>query len=148
MEADSRGDTARTKRIVEHREGLDLPSARTRNIRAVRCPWAPWIGSPHIYLQPEIDQRSDGTLSKKKYSTFLAEFERKLGLFERLIGLGQSMNRVHTPLRQAGVVHGQALPSASPTSAAKDLLIANTPVIVKTESNVVTNLSPPNMMAN
>ena len=31
---------------------------------------------------------------------------------------------------------------------AKDLLVANTPVSVKTESNVVANLSPPNMMVN
>ncbi len=126
-----------------------MPSAKTETSELSVAFGILGMDPTYIYPQLEINQRFIESLSKEKYSAFLAEYKRNTELYERLLRVGQTMSIKHTPFRQAGVVQWTGpFRQASTTSAAKDLLVANTPVSVKTESNVVANLSPPNMMMN
>ena len=126
-----------------------MPSAKTETSELSVAFGILGMDPTHIYSQFEINQRFDGTLSEEKYNAFREEYKRKTELYERLLRVGQTMSIKHTPFGQACVVQWTGpFHQASTTSVAKDLLVANTPVSVKTESNVVANLSPPNMMVN
>jgi hypothetical protein len=101
------------------------------------------------YAAEELERRFEGTLSADKHSRFLAEYQKDPQLYGRLHGVGRMLAKGHTPFAQAASVQWTGpYHQASTASGAKDLLVANTPVSVKTESNVVANLSPTNMMVN
>lgn len=101
------------------------------------------------YSQDEIEQYFDGSLTRDKYEKYRAEYKKKPELYKRLYQVGLTMGEHHSPFRQARVVQWTGpQQQASTTSVAKDLLVANTPISVKTESNVVANLSPSNMLVN
>ena len=101
------------------------------------------------YTQDEINRFFAGSLTPEKYAKYRVEYQRNLQLYHRLYNVGHRMGMAGKPFYQAKTVqwtgpHQQA----TTTSVAKDLLVANTPISVKTESNVVANLSPSNMMVN
>jgi len=105
---------------------------------------------PHDALtQPDIRRYFSGTLSWPKYQDFLSEYNRREHLHSR-------MHRVGTKLRNAEPLfsHVDALRWAGPdrqastASAPADLIVANTPVSVKADSNVVANPSPHNLIYN
>jgi hypothetical protein len=126
-----------------------MPSAKTETSELSVAFGILGLDPTHVYPQSEIELLLGGFLSGEKYIAFRAEYNRDTDLYERLLRVGRIMSHRHLPFKQAGVVKWTGpLRQASTASVAKDLLVANTPVSVKTDSNVVANLSPPNMMAN
>ena len=126
-----------------------MPSAKTETSELSVAFGILGLDPTHFFPQSEIELRFAGSLSEEKYAAFRAEYKRDTELYERLLRVGRIMSHKHLPFKQASVVQWTGpFRQAATTSVAKDLLVANTPVSVKTESNVVANLSPPNMMVN
>ncbi len=101
------------------------------------------------YSPAEIERRFEGTLSPEKYERFLKEYRNGAALYGRLYEVGRLIAVRHAPLAQMSSLRWTGpYQQAATTSVAKDLLVANTPVSIKNESNVVANLSPANMMIN
>jgi hypothetical protein len=126
-----------------------MPSAKTETSELSVAFGILGLDPTHLYPQSEIVLQFDDSLSEDKYEAFLIEYKRNTALYERLLRVGWTMRNRHLPFKRAGAVKWTGpFHQASTTSVAKDLLVANTPVSVKTESNVVANLSPPNMMVN
>ncbi len=126
-----------------------MPSAKTETSELSVAFGILGMDPTHVYPQSEIDLRFDDSLSEEKFAAFRAEYKRNTALYNRLLRVGWTMRNRHLPFKRAGVVQWTGpFHQASTTSVAKDLLVANTPISVKTESNVVANLSPPNMMVN
>ena len=126
-----------------------MPSAKTETSELSIAFGILGLDPTHFYPQSEIELRFNGSLSEEKYEAFRKEYKRDTELYERLLRVGRIMSDRHIPFKQADVVQWTGpFRQASTTSVAKDLLVANTPVSVKTESNIVANLSPANMMVN
>jgi len=126
-----------------------MPSAKTETSELSVAFGILGLDPTYFYPQSEIELRFNGSLSEEKYEAFRKEYKRDTELYERLLRVGRIMSDRHIPFKQADVVQWTGpFRQASTTSVAKDLLVANTPVSVKTESNVVANLSPANMMVN
>lgn len=124
-----------------------MPSAKTETSELCVAFGILGLDPSRVYPQAEIDERLDRTLSAGKYIAFRSEYQRDPTLYPRLLTVGQRMAAQHAPLRQAESVQWTGpFHQASTASGAKDLMVGNTPVSVKAESNVVANLSPPNMM--
>jgi len=126
-----------------------MPSAKTEASELSVAFGILGLNPAEPHPQAVIDERLDGSLTREKFEAFRSEYHQNLQLYQRLYHVGQGISERHPPFRQAGVVQWTGpFQQASTTSVAKDLLVANTPISVKTESNVVANLSPPNMMVN
>ena len=119
-----------------------MPSAKTETSELSVAFGILGMDPTHVYPQSEIDLRFDDSLSEEKFAAFRAEYKRNPALYNRLLRVGWTMRNRHLPFKRAGVVKWTGpFHQASTTSVAKDLLVANTPISVKTESNVVANLS-------
>jgi hypothetical protein len=85
------------------------------------------------YTQDEINRFFAGSLTPEKYAKYRVEYQRNLQLYHRLYNVGHRMGMTGKPFYQAKTVqwtgpHQQA----TTTSVAKELLVANTPISVKT----------------
>ena len=101
------------------------------------------------YSAQEIERRFEETLTPEKYTRFVGEYGKDAALYGRLHAVGRLLAARYSPFSGAASVQWTGpYRQAATASGAKDLLVANTPVSVKTESNVVANLSPANMMVN
>lgn len=100
-----------------------------------------------LELSPrQIETYFESSLSAEKYERFKNEFPRQEGLYKQMYNVGFGLRAIHTPfksvhsLRWAGPQQQSAM-----TAVAKDLLVANTAVSVKENSDVVLNSSPYNL---
>jgi len=96
--------------------------------------------------QREIDALFEGTLSIGKYNRFKKEFSRQKDLCMQLFYVGFGLRATHLPFKNVTSLKwvGPEQQSAM-TAVAKDLLVANTAVSVKENSDVVLNSSPYNL---
>lgn len=94
----------------------------------------------------QIERYFEGTLSKAKYDRFRKEFLSNEALYRQMYNVGFGLRAIYPPynrvssLRWAGPQQQAAM-----TTSAKDLIVANIPVSVKENSDVVHNPSPFNL---
>lgn len=102
--------------------------------------------NPRDVALEQLPTLFEGTLPAAKYEAFQAEYQANPGLYQAFVEGGRRLRQSHelfnhlTHLRWTGMTR-----QAATTSAAVDLLAANTPISVKNESNVVLNGSPFNV---
>ena len=94
----------------------------------------------------QIQNLFSGTLSERKYISFLQEYENQPRLYAQFIEIGRLL-RASYPLfvNLSQITWCGPQQQAATTSASKDLVAANVPISVKNESNVVLNPSPYNL---
>jgi len=88
------------------------------------------------------------TLSAEKYNGFKNEFhhQKNQALYQQLFEVGTKLRQTYPLFETVETVQWCGpLRQAATTSAAKDLLVANTPISVKANSNLVLNASPFNL---
>jgi len=94
--------------------------------------------NPRDVALEQLPTLFEGTLPAAKYEAFQAEYQANPGLYQAFVEGGRRLRQSHelfnhlTHLRWTGMTR-----QAATTSAAVDLLAANTPISVKNESNVV-----------
>ncbi len=88
----------------------------------------------------------DGSLSAEKYERFKDEFPKKETLYRKMYNVGFGLRALYTPFKNVNSLKwaGPQQQSAM-TVVAKDLLVANTAVSVKENSDIVLNSSPYNL---
>jgi hypothetical protein len=96
--------------------------------------------------QSQVETYFEGSLSEGKYDRFKNEFPRQEVLYKRMYNVGFGLRAIHTPFKniQSLKWSGPQQQSAM-TAVAKDLLVANTAISVKENSDVVLNSSPYNL---
>jgi tRNA A-37 threonylcarbamoyl transferase component Bud32 len=94
----------------------------------------------------QIEQFFEGTLSEEKYYRFRDEFLKNEALYRQMYNVGFGLKAIHRPFRNVSCLKWVgAQQQAATTAAAKDLIVANTPVSIKENSDVVHNPSPYNL---
>ncbi len=96
--------------------------------------------------QHQIESYFEGSLTTEKYKKFQGEFPQKETLYKKMYNVGFGLRAIHTPFKNVNSLKwaGPQQQSAM-TAVAKDLLVANTAVSVKENSDVVLNSSPYNL---
>ncbi len=94
----------------------------------------------------QVETYFEGSLSTEKYDRFKDEFPKKEVLYTQMYNVGFGLRAIHTPFKNVNSLKwaGPQQQSAM-TAVAKDLLVANTAVSVKENSDVVLNSSPYNL---
>ena len=103
------------------------------------------LEDPMAVREDDTHRLFEGTLTPEKFSRFKKEYinPKNSLLYKRLISVGDKLRSAYplfsnvTSLQWCGP-HKQA----KTDTGAKDLLVANTPVSVKAESNIIANRSP------
>ncbi len=96
--------------------------------------------------QRQIEAYFEGTLSVEKYDRFKGEFPRKEALYKRMYNVGYGLRTSYTLFKNVSSLQWAGPQQQSRTTAvAKDLIVANTAVSVKENSNIVHNPSPYNL---
>ena len=94
----------------------------------------------------QVEQSFEGTLSKEKYDRFREEFTTNEALYRQMYNVGFGLRAIHIPYKKVSSLKWAGpQQQAATTAAAKDLIVANTPVSVKENSDVVHNPSPYNL---
>jgi len=123
-----------------------MPSARTE---CTELSLAFGILGVENFLEQDRDQIEscfEGTLSQNKYERFKSEFPQREALCTQMHNVGFGLRAIHSLFRGISSLRWAGpQPQAATTAVAKDLIVANTPVSVKENSNVVYNLSPYNL---
>ena len=98
-------------------------------------------------LQPsQVEKFFEGTLSKEKYDRFREEFQNNEALYRQMYNVGFGLRAIYPPYKKVSSLKWAGpQQQAATTAAAKDLIVANTPVSVKENSDVVHNPSPYNL---
>jgi tRNA A-37 threonylcarbamoyl transferase component Bud32 len=96
--------------------------------------------------QNQVENYFEGTLSTEKYDRFKNEYPNRKTLCKQMYNVGFGLRAIHTPFKDVNSLKwaGPQQQSAM-TAVAKDLLVANTAVSIKGNSNVVLNSSPYNL---
>ena len=96
--------------------------------------------------ESQIENIFEGTLSIEKYRRFQAEFQNNTTLYRQMYNVGFALRAVYQPFRNVSSLKWEG-PNrqAATTAAARDLVVANLPVSVKENSDVVHNPSPYNL---
>lgn len=96
----------------------------------------------------ELEALFEGTLTPEKFLDFCEEYaNNRSGLYETLFCLGQNIRRQHSPFSATKSLSWSGPDKLAPSvSSSQDLLVlGSVPISVKVGSNVVYNLSPPNL---
>jgi len=103
------------------------------------------IDDPLDLTYDDLQKYFDGTLTSEKYDRFKTEFTNPTNsrLYSRLHGLGKRLRKEYPIFENAQRVRWCGPEKQAKThSGAMDLIAMNTPISVKAESNIVSNLSP------
>jgi len=107
--------------------------------------------NPLEFWSEDIAQMFKGSLPMEKYEIFKKEFNNPVNAktYKQLLIAGIKL-RIKYPLfnKVNSLVWYGPEKQAKTNSLAQDLLVANTPVSIKAESNVLSNLSPKNIFQN
>lgn len=127
---------------------LYMPSAKTECSELSLGFGILGIDDPSDLPTEVVEKFFENSLSADKYMRFQKEFNNSVNhdLYTRLKGVGNKL-RLNYPLFNS-IEHVQwrgPFQQATTSSAANDLLVANTPVSVKAGSNLVLNTSPYNI---
>jgi hypothetical protein len=96
-----------------------------------------------------IREAFGASLPQPKITQFRSEFRSNQQLYQRLLGVGKRLRNSHPSLgNQTNLAWTGPEKQASTASASKDLLVGSIPISVKTDSDVVANLSPYNLFEN
>lgn len=94
----------------------------------------------------QLDEYFSSTLSHEKYRRFVQTFSKNEQLYRKMYTVGFGVRAVYKHFNSVKSLHWTGpKQQASTISAAKDLIVANVPVSVKANSNVVQNASPYNL---
>ncbi|MHA2403590.1 MAG: hypothetical protein ACXADH_11415 [Candidatus Kariarchaeaceae archaeon] len=96
--------------------------------------------------QSHVEKYFEGTLSEEKYGRFREEFPNNEALYRKMYNVGFGLRAKYPPYKKVSSLKWVGLQQqAATTAATKDLIVVNTPVSVKENSNVVHNPSPYNL---
>jgi tRNA A-37 threonylcarbamoyl transferase component Bud32 len=96
--------------------------------------------------QSQVEKYFEGTLSKEKYDRFREEFPNNEALYRQMYNVGLGLRAIYSPYKKVSSLKWAGpQQQAVTTAAAKDLIVVNTPVSVKENSDVVHNPSPYNL---
>lgn len=130
---------------IENKGKLYMPTEKTECSELSIAFGVLGIDNPVNMSIDQIKFSFEGTLSQAKYERFKFEYNNPTNkkLYSRLYELGEMLRRQH-PLFN-NVISLQWLgpqKMARMSTGAQDLLVANTPISVKAESNIIFNFSP------
>jgi len=127
-----------------------LPSAKTEATEISFAFGILGVDDPFNLIQDQIEYYFNNTLSTEKYLRFKNEFYQKNELlYQNMFNVGFKLRANYSLFKKIDNLYWSGPErQAITTSAAKDLLVGNTPVSVKAKSNVVLNPSPYNLFYN
>jgi len=107
--------------------------------------------NPTKFWSEDIAQMFKGSLSVEKYERYKKEFKNFLNadIYGKLLNAGMRLRRKYPLFNNVNTLIWYGPEKQAKTSSlAQDLLVANTPISIKAESNVLSNLSPKNIFQN
>ncbi|MFZ2096785.1 MAG: site-specific DNA-methyltransferase [Anaerolineales bacterium] len=130
---------------IENKGKLYMPTEKTECSELSVAFGVLGIKHPLMLSSDQVKRLFEDTLSQEKYNRFKIEFKNppNTKLYARLYELGKMLREKHslfTSVESLKWLGPQKM--ARVGSGAQDLLVANTPISIKAESNVVFNFSP------
>jgi site-specific DNA-methyltransferase (adenine-specific) len=135
---------------IENKGKLYMPTEKTECSELSIAFGILGIEHPLNLPSDQIKQSFEETLSQNKYERYKVEFNNppNVRLYSRLYNLGKMLRIKHPLFNNVVSVQWLGLQKmARMSSGAQDLLVANTPISVKAESNIIFNFSPANIFS-
>jgi len=136
------------RRRIEGKGKTYMPSEKTESSELSVGFGILGINDPLDLTYSDIKRYFEGTLSPEKYDRFKVEFThpKNSRLYSRLHNLGKKLRKEYPLFKNVKYLKWSGPEKQAKTnSGAQDLIAVNTPVSVKAESNIVSNLSPINI---
>jgi DNA modification methylase len=135
---------------IENKGKLYMPTEKTECSELSLAYGLLDIEDPLNLSPDQILHFFEGTLSPDKYKRFRDEFinPSNTKLYSKLYDLGKLLRVKHNLFNNVNSVQWLGPQKLARTSSgAQDLLVANTPISIKAESNIISNASPSNIFS-